>query len=511
MKKDYRILVVDDSGFSREVVADMLAEQGYIVETACGGNEALHKCPDFQPHLLLVDVVMPRMSGIELIEELRVKENPYEVIIVTGRESLADATRAMELGAFAYLTKPVTPDDLRNQVEKALQVVKDKEVKRKHLAYLEEQIVGRTKELASSERMLENQGQRLDVIVNSMEEGMLAVDTQDCVMMMNRRSEDILQVKSPECVGRDLRQVLRDTQVGDELGSVLSVQGEGTRLSRMVALRQADGSVSSFLVNVAQVKDTEGNRIGRIITFADQSDRLRAENLRDMFLSIVSHELRTPLTVIGNNLGILMLQGVDVAVRDEAMGDMKSAVERMIYLVGNVIAIARLSDASAFAQRSATDIHSLVRDQIVKFKRQVSDKDVRVEVRADWKNAVVDTDYRLLATALGCLLSNAIEFSRQGGLVTVGIGRTTFSGETYLLLSIVDRGIGMSQQVRGALFREFTQGEPALTRTHTGMGVGLFLAKRAVDLLNGRIDVSSIEGEGSRFTIRIPVEETADS
>lgn len=119
MAAERKILVVDDSIDNRDALRDLLRFMGYMVRDASSGSEALQIAADFKPDLFILDVMMPGMNGLQLLELLNVASHGYEAIMMTGNESVDDACKAIEYGALSYLRKPISHKELAEHVEKA--------------------------------------------------------------------------------------------------------------------------------------------------------------------------------------------------------------------------------------------------------------------------------------------------------------------------------------------------------------------------------------------------------
>ncbi len=138
-KRKNKILVVDDNDKTREILVENLSLKGYKVDHAGSAEKALEKIKNSTIDLFLIDIVMPEISGIELLEKLDVKNNLYEAIMITGYSDLDSAKEAMQLGAFSYISKPISYEDLDLQIEKALKIVSLKQDNERFMKMLKEQ------------------------------------------------------------------------------------------------------------------------------------------------------------------------------------------------------------------------------------------------------------------------------------------------------------------------------------------------------------------------------------
>lgn len=505
MKENCKILVVDDSEENRGAVAELLRVQGYAVLEACNSREALEKKEHFQAQIFLLDVVMPEMNGLKLLEEINVKDNIYEAIMMTGHESLDDAKKAMELGAFSYIGKPIKKEELYDHVNKALSAVKLKQMDLEYKNNLEEKVKERTLELEGTLQIVKNQSRRLDTIINSMGEGLLAIDSEDNIMLINDKAQRILKIRFVECFGQYLWGVLNDEHVNEQLMPIVKNGYQVYSEKNNISIRLENDRANHFLVNVSEIKGDGSESVGKIITFTDQTAKVEAEQLRNSFLTIVSHELRTPLNVLMNYIPLLKIKKSDKKKFEEIIKDMEITGRGLSYLINNIIALSSLSIGTKKLNPEKVNIESLIRSKIEKMKPEATEKKIIINICNKMQNQYIVTDPKILGIAINCLINNAIKFNKQNGLVDIGLEIRKHGGQTYMLVNVIDEGIGIPEKQQDKLFDIFVQGDDPMTRRYHGIGIGLFIVKRGMEILNGKVTVNSVEGEGSRFTLEIPL------
>ncbi|MGE5671280.1 MAG: ATP-binding protein, partial [Fibrobacterota bacterium] len=399
--------------------------------------------------------------------------------------------------AFSYLSKPVQWELLKNQVEHALSMVDVKKERLRHLQLLEDEVNKKNNELQTTVHMLENQGRRLDAVINSMEEGLLALDNEERIVLLNVNSEKILGLKFSECAGRKLC----DALTNENLKITLSFLMDHSRVDnkRLISIAGPEQSERYYNVNEVRLSDSQGTFLGVVVTLLDQTDKIKAEQLRTSFLSIVAHELRTPITVIQNYLAIIATES-----NRDPVTDMKAACVKLGNLVDSLISLARLSDASISAHVKKVHLQNSVFGQIEKVVAFAENNRISLEINDNLVVKDFDTDPQLLEIALSGLLDNAIKYSLPGGVVSVMLDHCTADDKECITIAVVDRGCGIDDATRKIIFESFTQGEAHLTRHFSGLGTGLYLAKRAIEILNGYINIVSEPGKGSTFTIVLP-------
>ena len=506
MKKDYTILVVDDAVDNRDTLKEMLRNEGYSVVCASNGREALGLSLKLRFDLFLIDIVMPELGGLGLLKEINVFDNTYEAIMMTGNENLEDVKEAMELGAFCYCSKPLGREEITSRVRKALGMVEVKKQRLERFADLEKKIKSRSDELESMVRLLENQGQQLDAIINSMGEGLIAVDNQKSIVIMNKRAEQMAGVLFAECAGQEITSAFKHLACADQLSIMIDkgpIPGKG---NNVLSIAKNKEKAKYFLVNVQKIFDKKGGCTGSVVVFLDQTETINAEQMRNSFLSIAAHELRTPITIIMNYLSLLQFQWEDAGFRDEALNDMRTANHRLKYLVNRIVSLASLSDLGYAKSPCTMDVEQIVVSESGKIRPEADNKKISITFENRLKNPTISTDPHLLRTALCNVLSNAVKFNRTGGAVHIVLEGNAHDENKDLSITVADEGEGLSERARNNLFESFVQGEDPLTRRHGGLGTGLYLAPRAAELLGGCLPVQSENGKGSRFTIHIPVQ-----
>jgi two-component system phosphate regulon sensor histidine kinase PhoR len=373
-------------------------------------------------------------------------------------------------------------------------------------ADLEKKIKSRSDELESMVRLLENQGQQLDAIINSMGEGLIAVDNQKSIVIMNKRAEQMAGVLFAECAGQEITSAFKHLACADQLSIMIDkgpIPGKG---NNVLSIAKNKEKAKYFLVNVQKIFDKKGGCTGSVVVFLDQTETINAEQMRNSFLSIAAHELRTPITIIMNYLSLLQFQWEDAGFRDEALNDMRTANHRLKYLVNRIVSLASLSDLGYAKSPCTMDVEQIVVSESGKIRPEADNKKISITFENRLKNPTISTDPHLLRTALCNVLSNAVKFNRTGGAVHIVLEGNAHDENKDLSITVADEGEGLSERARNNLFESFVQGEDPLTRRHGGLGTGLYLAHRAAEILGGSITVQSEKGKGSRFTIHIPVQ-----
>jgi signal transduction histidine kinase/CheY-like chemotaxis protein len=231
-----------------------------------------------------------------------------------------------------------------------------------------------------------------------------------------------------------------------------------------------------------------------------------AHQRKDEFLGVLGHELRNPLAPLSNALHVLERQdgALPADVRD-AHRMMKRQVRSMTRLVDDLLDVSRINQGKITLRREPVDL-SLVCSQVVEDLGPLAiERRHRLEVSLPERGPGVNADPTRLAQIVANLLFNAVKYTPEGGWIRLEVESRDGQAE----IRVSDNGIGLSTETRARMFEPFVQGDDALTRRHGGLGIGLSLVQRLVELHGGTIEAESGgQGEGSTFTVRLPALDT---
>lgn len=225
------------------------------------------------------------------------------------------------------------------------------------------------------------------------------------------------------------------------------------------------------------------------------------ETLKTDFVSNVSHEMKTPIAVIKNYAELLQMEHINEEQRMEYGVAIEGAASRLSNLISNILKLNKLENQRITLEHHTFNVCNQICECILQFEEIWDEKGIELDIDIE-DSVMIEADESLLAMVWSNLLSNAIKFTESGG--TVSIRQRT--DESYIKITITDTGCGMSRDIVHHIFDKFYQGD--ISHSKEGNGLGLALVKRILELMNSDIQVYSKEGEGSSFTVTIPVSES---
>ena len=496
-----RILLVDDNQDMRDYL-ERLLNSCYSVQPVADGMAALKAVQTNPPDLILSDVMMPRMDGFELLRSLRKQPQTQEIpiILLSARAGEESRIEGIEAGADDYLIKPFSARELLARIEATLK-----------LAELRRTARALRQQTETAEANLQN-------VLSSLRDGFYTLDRNWHFTYVNNRMLEILERDYEELINKSIWELypeLLDTEFERQVEQV-RLEGISTQFDYYyptwdrwyeIRIYPVPDGVAALCGEITERKQIERER--EQLLLKEKAARNKAEELnrlKDEFLAIVSHELRTPLNPILGWSELLAAGRLDAAQTVKAISIIKRNAKLQAQLIEDLLDVSRILRGKIKLNLIAVNLENIIKAAIS-----------TVQLTAEAKSIELITDFtpdlgRVLGDAsrlqqiVWNLLSNAIKFTPEGGRVTVKL----YKNQENACIEVRDTGEGIEPEFLPYVFDRFRQADSASTRNFGGLGLGLAIVRRLIELHHGSISVSSPgEGQGATFTAILPLEPVA--
>jgi PAS domain S-box-containing protein len=491
MANSARILVVDDEQIMREGCTRILskgAREVVAAENGEAGLEAIRRGDGFD--LVLLDLMMPGISGLEVLEAAQGIDANLLVIVITGYATVELAVEAMKKGAYDFISKPFTPDQLRIVVQRAL----DKRALQKEMEALKS-------EREKSLRDIATEKNRIVTIINCMGDGVLVCDRDSCVVLTNPAATRLLGIQESALIGRPLSKCSMDETLTKTIGERLSAT-EPAFAAVSQDLCPSDSRSTYLRAHTAPVKSDLGETLGAVTVLQDITGLKELDRMKSDFVAMVSHELRSPVASIQQQLSVI-LEGLSGGLTEKQMRMLTRAKERfngLQDLINDLLDLSKIEAGIVVQYKETMKMEELLERVHEQVLPEAKAKGLKLNFRSERRVPPVCGDRTNLEGVFTNLVNNAIKYTPEGGEITILLK----GDDKNVTVEVSDAGIGISKKNLPRIFDRFYRVKSEKTRQIVGTGLGLCIVKHIVEAHLGKISVQSQEGGGSTFTVVLP-------
>jgi two-component system phosphate regulon sensor histidine kinase PhoR len=486
-----RILVVDDEQIMRDGCTRILSTEDLEVATADSGEaglEAITKGDGFD--VVLLDLMMPGISGMEVLEAIHQVDLNILVIVITGYATVESAVEAMKKGAYDFIPKPFTPDQLRIIVNRAL----EKRALQREMELLK---LEREKSL----RDIATEKSRIGTIINCMGDGVLVCDRDSCVVLTNPAAGRMLGIQESSLIGNPLPECSIDGTLTEII--MESLRSADTAFPTVSKELCPSSSPSTFLrAHTAPVKNDLGETLGAVTVLQDITGLKELDRMKSDFVAMVSHELRSPVASVQQQLSVI-LEGLSGELTERQLRMLTRAKERargLLDLINDLLDLSKIEAGMAVQYKEPLGMEELLGKIHEAMLPEAEAKRLQLKLQVDPPLKLVQGDRSNLEGVFTNLVNNAIKYTPEGGEITIHVKG---EGEN-VRVDVSDTGIGMSKEDLPRIFDRFYRVKSEKTRQIVGTGLGLSIVKHIVEAHLGTISVESEEGGGSIFSVVLP-------
>jgi signal transduction histidine kinase/DNA-binding response OmpR family regulator len=550
------ILIVDDRPDKLLVVQAILEELGQNLYTAASGEEALRHILARDFALILLDVNMPGLDGLETAALIRSRKRSAHIPIIFITSDYADELRTAKgysLGAVDYITSPIVPEVLRAKVKVFVDLFllaeQATQQARQRIALAEEKAAREAAERATRRLafLAEATGAlaaSLDVAACTRELAKLLVPAIAEVALLRLHDEgrddhaEVAWAEPSALHGVALRPV--DAPLPRWLDDMMARCTRSARAEILTPPADADAPVPGVpsvgeaycvalvahgralgVLVLGLAGDTRHFDSEALATATDLASRaaisldnamlyrrIQEEDRRkNEFLAMLAHELRNPLAPISNAVHVMNAQEHDPARLKWAREVIGRQLKQLVRLVDDLLDVSRITRGKIDLKLETLDAAAVIAAAVETSRPNVDQQDHALTILLPPESIRLRGDFARVAQVLANLINNAAKYTPRGGRVSVSAEREGHE----VVFRVRDSGVGIPEQFLGTIFEPFTQVDRTLDRAQGGLGIGLTLVRSLVDMQGGSVTVTSAgRDQGSEFAVRLPAPADAD-
>jgi PAS domain S-box-containing protein len=473
------ILVIDDEKRIRDGCQKVLSQQGYGVATADCGELGLKMIEENYYDIILLDLMMPSLSGFDVLARVKTLHPDAVIIVISGYVTIEHSIEAMKKGAFDFIPKPFTPEQLRILVAKAIEYIR-------------------------ALQDIANEKTRMRVLIDHLRDGVMAVDTRKRVVLANQAFLHMSGYQGTDAVGLTADEVCHNKRIDGLMEKAISMPAdELTELTEELTGENWETSMGSVVdARCVPFRDRRGRNVGAITVLHDITALKRMEQIKSYFVSMTSHEVRGPLNAVLAQLNVVTsgLAGEISQEQKEILGRASEKISAVLSLTTELLDLAKIESGLMSQEKEKLNLAEIIEDQVTFHSASAQAKGISLELEPLPELPPVVVNRANMAEVFSNLIGNAIKYTPEGGKVVVSAGLE--SG--FIRVSVRDNGIGIAPKELEQIFSPFYRVKNEKTRSIIGTGLGLTIVKSILEAHKGFIRVESAPDQGSAFHFFLP-------
>lgn len=520
------ILIIDDDEFNLFFIKKCIQKFTDKIYTATDGESGYLLYLRYKPDLIITDISMPFMDGLQLATKIRLEDDQTPIIIQTAIDDKNIILNAIDLGITNYLVKPLNPKAIESTISKVLEQVYFKNNFQRQHDFI--QTLSLALKFTSA------------IVIIANLKGTVVYANDKFFTFTKYKKEDLKSLEIDEIFKSKtsvIGKVIDKIAIGqNKLELILKLQNGETSWTSTTFNKITDANNNTNLVfvvdDITEKKLNENNLIQNYYHLEEKvlertSELLyekekaeEANKAKDLFMAKVSHELRTPLNGIIGISDIILKKDLKKTNSIEDYNDkleqinkyvkiIKNSGEGLLRIINDIIDYSRLETKKFQLIFEDFDLIKLLYNISDNFLALATSKDIAFNlIITNEVPQFIKSDKTRITQILYNILSNSLKFTETGSItliVDIDPNQVSMHNDKFLRFEIDDTGIGIEAEKKSLIFDAFSQIENTYTRKFSGSGLGLSITKELVDIFGGYIDFSSELGVGTFFQIQIPV------
>jgi two-component system NtrC family sensor kinase len=503
-----KLLLIDDEPDILRVLSRSLTADGYEVVSAQNGTEAIAVFEKEKPDIVITDIKMPGMDGIEVLKKVKDLNNDAEVIIITGHGDIENAIEALKHGASDFINKPVRDEALAIALRRAREKFEIRQQLKTYMTDLERKIDAATRELQRRSNFQIN-------LIRSSNDGIVATDKDLKIVIFNPTAKKIFGYTAAETINKMKAGELFPAELATGLQAALTGKNDVKNLAWRETIIESKAGKSIPARFSSTILRENDQPVGTVTFFQDLREikRLEKELLKSERLAAIgqtvaglAHGIKNILHGLkgGSYLVDIGIQKGETEKLKKGWDMIKRNIGRTSNLVMDLLSYSKEREPefeACLPNEIAADVCALLQDKAranrVKLVRHFDDS--IGEVFMD-PNSVHEVLLNLMSNAVDACL-----FDEETGKNFRVDLKTTREKDNVIKFEIRDNGIGMDESVVKKLFTSFFS-----TKGHRGTGLGLMVTRKLIEEHHGKIEVKSQPGKGTTVIVRMPYKTKID-
>ena len=474
-----KILVVDDEKVIREGCSDVLSPEGFEVVLAENGEQGLEMIEKVHFDVVLLDLMMPGISGFDVLSHVKALHPDTSIIVITGYATVEHSIEAMKNGAFDFIPKPFSPDQLRVVVAKAID----------HTGALKD---------------ISNEKSRMRVLINLLANGVMVTDVEKKLVLANPAFMKITGFKGDDIIGRPFSELVQQEQLQQMVEHALSMpESEFTELTEELEIaKSGEDGTAIYVVRCRPFRDRIGRNLGTITVLSDITYLKEINQRQSDFVSMVAHEIRSPMNSVMAQIKVIQdgLAGDVTQKQSEILSRASKKIGGLVTLSSELLDLAKRETGLVALERKSCNMTEVLKDQVDFHQPKAQAKGIQLKLDPLPDLPPVLANKQNMEEVLSNLIANAINYTPREGMITV----SARPEKHHLCISVSDTGIGIGVEDLDRIFDRFYRVKNEKTRYIIGTGLGLPIVKSIVEAHDGMIRVESTPDHGSTFYVYIP-------
>ena len=476
------ILVIDDEKRIRDACCKILTQAGFEVAVAEDGIIGLEMIEREHFDIILLDLMMPSLSGFDVLARVRALHPDTSIIVISGYATVEHSIEAMKKGAFDFIPKPFSPDQLRVVVAKAIEYTRA------------------LKDIAEEKS-------RMRVFINHLTDGVMATDNQKRVVLANPAFLRLIGYQGTDAIGKQAGDLVGNEQLTEMIDQALSMpMNTFMEISEELKVGGGKGAREEIILGARSIpfRGRMQRNLGTITVLHDITALKKMDQIKSDFVSMVAHEVRNPLNTIMAQIKIIQdgLAGEVTLKQQEILGRTSQKIKGLTDLCSELLDLARMESGLITQEKESLSVVDILKDQVSFHMARAKAKGIQLELGpSDEDMPLLLANRKNLDEVLSNLIANAVNYTPEGGAVTVSASVT---GD-YVCMSVRDSGIGIPKTDLERIFDRFYRVKDERTKYVVGTGLGLAIIKSIVEAHHGMVRVESELDRGSTFHVYLPL------